>query len=453
ALLLTGVTVWSLYDEVYGMRPWKGYQQSYVQRFDRYLRRLQKRGFKSEKEVKDSAEYQRLDAEAKAARAEVQPQLDEKDRRVNVINAQLDAISDAFQNRRGHITVAAYKIETSTEKDKKKLRDEVAEMKNEKSVIQMPADDGSNRTVRTEFNFDQLQAKYVGLKDEKGRVLAEKGELLKPSSDLEKQRDEYLKNNVTEATAQQVRLVRNGLEKFDFGLKQINVNGDEVVDRCESCHLGIRSPVTITASDMMPAGRGRASRPDALARAFVSHPDKELLQIHDPEKFGCSSCHWGNGRASTSVEKAHGENAFWIHPLFKKENTEAGCNQCHSADRVLQGAPVLTEGKDMFYQRGCVGCHRYEGFDREADALTNTRQAVTQLEDQVTANEHEAKVARADSATTRSDEEAQRLLAHAESLIVTNSQIEARIDQLNTQSSSTRSPATSCRIRRRSGRT
>jgi len=433
ALLLTGVTVWSLYDEVYGMRPWKGYQQSYVQRFDRYLRRLQKRGFKSEKEVKDSAEYQRLDAEAKAARAEVQPQLDEKDRRVNVINAQLDAISDAFQNRRGHITVAAYKIETSTEKDKKKLRDEVAEMKNEKSVIQMPADDGSNRTVRTEFNFDQLQAKYVGLKDEKGRVLAEKGELLKPSSDLEKQRDEYLKNNVTEATAQQVRLVRNGLEKFDFGLKQINVNGDEVVDRCESCHLGIRSPVTITASDMMPAGRGRASRPDALARAFVSHPDKELLQIHDPEKFGCSSCHWGNGRASTSVEKAHGENAFWIHPLFKKENTEAGCNQCHSADRVLQGAPVLTEGKDMFYQRGCVGCHRYEGFDRESDALTNTRQLVTQLEDQVTANEHESKVAKASSATARSDEEAQRLLAHAESLTVTNSQIEAKIDQLNTQ--------------------
>ncbi|HEX3560299.1 MAG TPA: hypothetical protein VHU19_13920 [Pyrinomonadaceae bacterium] len=433
ALLLTGVTVWSLYDEVYGMRPWKGYQQSYVQRYDRYLKRLQKRGFKSEKEVRESAEYHRLDDEAKAARAEVQPQLDEKDRRVRVIDSQLNAISDDFQNRRGHITVADYKVETSPEKDKKKLRDEVAGLKNEKSVIQMPADDGSSRTVKTEFTFDQLQAKYVGLKDEKGRVLAEKGELLKPSSDLEKQRDEYLKNNVTEATAQQVKLTRDSLEKFDFGLRQINVNGDEIVDRCESCHLGIRSPITIAPADMMPAGRGRASRPDALARAFVSHPDKELLQIHNPEKFGCSSCHWGNGRASTTVEKAHGENAFWLHPLFKKENTEAGCNQCHSNDRVLQGAPLLTEGKDMFYQRGCVGCHRYEGFDRESDALTNTRQLVTQLEDQVTANEHESKVAKADSASARSDEEAQRLLAHAESLTVTNSQIEAKIDQLNTQ--------------------
>jgi cytochrome c551/c552 len=433
ALLLTGVTVWSLYDEVYGMRPWKGYQQSFVKRFDRYLARLQKRGFKSEDEVRHSDEYKRLDAAAKAARAQVQPQLDEKDRRVAVIDAQLNAISDDFQNRRGHIVVADYKIETSPDKDKKKQRDEVQKMKDEKSVIQMPAEDGSKKTVRQEFNFDQLQAKYVGLKNEKGQILAEKGELLKPSSDLEHQRDDYLKNNVTEATASQVNLTRAGLEKYDFGLKQININGDEIVDRCESCHLGIRSPITITASDMMPAGRGRLSRPDTLARAFVSHPDKELLQIHNPEKFGCSSCHWGNGRASTTVEKAHGENAFWIHPLFKKENTEAGCNQCHAADRVLQGANVLNEGKDMFYQRGCVGCHRYEGFDREADALTNTRQAITQLEDEVKANEHDAKVAKADSATARSDEEAQRLLAHAESLTVTNSQLEARIDQLNTQ--------------------
>ncbi|MDT7780461.1 MAG: hypothetical protein QOC99_2973, partial [Acidobacteriota bacterium] len=192
--------------------------------------------------------------------------------------------------------------------------------------------------------------------------------------------------------------------------------------------------IPIRAVDMMPAGRGRASRPDMLARAFVSHPDSELLKIHDPEKFGCSSCHWGNGRATTSIEKGHGENKFWLHPLFSKENTEAGCNQCHTADRVLQGAPTLTEGKDLFYQRGCVGCHRYEGFDREADALSNTRQLSKQLEEEVTANEHEAKVARADSSAPGvSDERATQLLARAESLVVTNSQIEAKIDQLNTQ--------------------
>jgi mono/diheme cytochrome c family protein len=432
ALLLTGTLAWSLYDEVYGMRPWKGYQQSYVKRMERYMTRLNKRGYKSEKEVKESADYQRLDADAKEARDAAKPQQAELDRQVRFIDKQLDAISEEFQNRRGRIVVANWEIETSdSDKDKTERRRTVENMKAQKSVIQMPTDADGKRTQKTEFNFDDLQAKYVGLKEEKGRLLAQKGELLKPASDLEKKRDEFLKNNVTEATKQQVTLTQGSLKNFDFGLKQINVNGDQIVDRCESCHLGIRSTVPIRAADMMPLGR----RPDALARAFVSHPSGELLKIHDPEKFGCSSCHWGNGRATTSTEKGHGENRFWLHPLFKKENMEAGCNQCHSADRVLQGAPTLSEGKDLFYQRGCVGCHRYEGFDREGDALTNTRQQIKQLEDGIAANEHEAKVARADSSAPGvSDERATQLLARAESLVVSNSQFEAKIDELNTQS-------------------
>ncbi|HEX8118060.1 MAG TPA: c-type cytochrome, partial [Pyrinomonadaceae bacterium] len=434
ALLLTGVLAWSLYDEVYGMRPWKSYQQSFVKRYDRYLKRLQKRGFKSEEEVKKSAEYARLDSEAKAARAQAAPRSAEVDKRVAAIDDQLAAISEQFQDRRGQITLASYNVEQASGSKKDDLRQRLERQKAEKVTVFLPAADGGKGMQKRELNFGELETMYVSLKDEKGRLLAEKGELLKPAGELEHRRDDYLKNNVTEVTAQQVSLTRTSLENFDFGMKQINYKGDQIVDRCESCHLGIRSPIPIRAADMVPLGRGRMSRPDPLARAFVSHPSNELLKIHDPEKFGCSSCHWGNGRATTSVEKGHGENRFWIHPLFKKENAEAGCNQCHSADRVLQGANVLNQGKDLFYQRGCVGCHRYEGFDRETDALSNTRQLVKQLEDEVSSNEHEAKVARADSSAPGvSDERAQQLLARAESLVVTNSQIEAKIDQLNTQ--------------------
>ncbi|HEX8149402.1 MAG TPA: c-type cytochrome [Pyrinomonadaceae bacterium] len=435
ALLLTVVLAWSLYDEVYGMRPWKSYQQSFVKRYDRYLQRLEKRGFKSEKEVRESPEYQRLDAEAKAARAQTAQKQGEIDRRVAAIDDQLGAISEDFQDRRGRITVASYNVEQASGGKKESLRRDLEEMKAQKRAVYLPAADGGKGTQKRELNFTELETMYVSLKDEKGRLLAEKGELLKPAGELERQRDEYLKNNVTEVTQQQVRLTRASLENFDFGMKQINYKGDMIVDRCETCHLGIRSPIPIRASDMVPLGRGRLSRPDARARAFVSHPSNELLKIHDPEKFGCSSCHWGNGRATTSEEKGHGENRFWLHPLFKKENAEAGCNQCHSADRVLQGAGVLNKGKDLFYERGCVGCHRYEGFDRETDALSNTRQLVKQLEDEVTSNEHDAKVARAESSAPGvSDERAQSLLARAEALVVSNSQLEAKIDQLNTQS-------------------
>ncbi|MBC7911838.1 MAG: cytochrome c, partial [Pyrinomonadaceae bacterium] len=116
-----------------------------------------------------------------------------------------------------------------------------------------------------------------------------------------------------------------------------------------------------------------------------------------------------------------------------RENMEAGCQQCHMSDRVLQGAKTLDLGKDLFQNRGCVGCHRYEGFDRETDALANSRQSVTQLEEQIAANEREAKQANANVGNV-SEEEAQKLLARADYLRVTNSQLAARIAQLETQS-------------------
>src|SRR6185295_8471123 len=129
-----------------------------------------------------------------------------------------------------------------------------------------------------------------------------------------------------------------------------------------------------------------------------------------------------------------GRHRFWLWPMFEEENTEAGCQQCHARDRVTQGAETLNLGRDLFAQRGCMGCHRYEGFDRETDALAATRQQIQQLEDQIIANE---KLRLADTKATESEkateDEVKKLLAHAESLLVTNSLLAARKDQLEVQ--------------------
>src|SRR5436190_14639434 len=74
-----------------------------------------------------------------------------------------------------------------------------------------------------------------------------------------------------------------------------------------------------------------------------------------------------------------------------------------------------------------------ESFDREADALTNARQQISQLQDQISANERQAKLDTDNSANASDDTEVQRLLAHADSLRVQNSQLAARIDELNLQ--------------------
>jgi cytochrome c2 len=433
-LLLIGSAGWALYDEGFGQRPWRGMQRQFVTRYTAYLKSIRSNAGKSEADVKETPEYQQLDEEAKASLDKVKSDITEKDRQVGRIQAKLDAVTEPFQNQRGRIVVITYKLEVApSDFWRKRYRTQLDEKKKEVVTVDLPADAGG-KPVPQKMNYAQLEHQFNSLRDDKAKVLGEKAELLKEPTELARKRDEYLKNHVSLLPQKSIDdLIRKNDSSFDYTIlgHQINVNQFSIVDRCEICHLGTREPLTITAADMAPGGPGK--KPDDLAAAFVSHPRKELLQIHNPEKFGCSSCHGGNGRATTSVVKGHGQNPFWLHPLFHKENTEAGCQMCHANDRVTQGADTLNLGKDLFYQRGCVGCHRMEAFDRESDALTNARQMITQLQDQITANDRQARLDTEASAGASDDTEGQRLLAHADSLRVANSQLAARIDELNLQ--------------------
>src|SRR5207302_5588741 len=128
---------------------------------------------------------------------------------------------------------------------------------------------------------------------------AEIGELLKPVTEKEELMDSYLSDHMVNLTAAQLLNLQNGVESLTPAVRQINVNehaanleredAAQIVDRCESCHLGIREPVKLTAASMSLKGK----KPDEYARAFTSHPEPDLLKIHDPEKFGCSPCHQG----------------------------------------------------------------------------------------------------------------------------------------------------------------
>src|SRR5204862_1351210 len=257
--------------------------------------------------------------------------------------------------------------------------------------------------------FPDLESLYNSLRDEKARLLAEQVQLNQPVEAAMKKRDQYLQDHLFGLTEDQVKGLEKKVEDFKFDIKQINVGG-VVVDRCESCHLGTREPINISKKDMTLPDED----PDDAAAAFVSHPDRDLFKTHDPDRFGCSTCHGGNGRGTTSVEKAHGRYEHWLWPLYYKENVQAGCNQCHTRDRVLQGADVLNRGKNLFQVRGCAGCHRYEAFDREADALSNARQSIKtlDLEKEDRRREYTQTTAEA-GATTTSDEDVPKLLKKA----------------------------------------
>src|SRR5215831_17281585 len=421
SLFLIATLVWALFDEVYGQRPWKSFQKDFVELYEKHLQKIKKPQAEQEQAVKASDEYRDLDDKVKDAHNATAPRVKEIDAQSASLDGQLGDISPPFQDLRARIAALGYKMDTSDSDSRKaSVRNQIEKVKNDPQKVTLHDEGGAEHTQQ--MTFKDLEARYNDLSDQKAKLTAQRIEATKPEADLIKQRDDYLKQHLTGLTETQVGGLMDKMKSFDFNIKQINLAEANVVDRCESCHLGAREPVTLTAKDM-------GSRPE-----FVSHPDKDLLKTHDPERFGCSTCHGGNGRATTSVEKGHGNYEHWLWPLYRKENTEAGCNQCHDRDRVLAGAEVLNAGKDLFYTRGCYSCHRYEGFDRETDALGDARQTIKQLDMDKDARKKEIQEALAAADNAQSDEEARKLYHRADDLRQSIGQLDARLDQLDVQS-------------------
>ncbi len=195
ALLLTISIAWALYDEAFGQRPWKGMQREFVARYTRYLDSIKNDAGKSETEIKESPEYQQLEADAKAAREQVQPEVDQITADVDRVSAKLNAITDTFQNQRGRLTVINYNVETTEGKKKETWRREAEKKRAEQVTVEIPSDDGKS-VEKKQLNYGQLEDLYNQLRERKAQGLGRKAELLKTPSELAKKRDDYLKNHL-----------------------------------------------------------------------------------------------------------------------------------------------------------------------------------------------------------------------------------------------------------------
>jgi mono/diheme cytochrome c family protein len=424
SLLLIGTLVWSLYDEVFGQRPWKSYQSDFVERYTAKLTRMRGPQGRREREIKESDEYQKLDSAYQEALGTAKDRLAEIGSETAIIDQKASDINEPFQNAKAWIAAKTYELETLSMDERQPIRQQIEEKKKEKIEVTFHEGD---RTRDEEFTFTALEELYNKLNADKARLVAEQIRLSKPVSDTLKKRDEYLQDSLGGLTAQQVGSLIDKMNSFDYSIKQIHVTNGDLVDRCESCHLGVREPVTITPREM------------GNQKAFVSHPDKELLKIHEPERFGCSTCHGGNGRGTTTVQKGHGRYKHWLWPLYYNENVQAGCNQCHNRDRVTPMADVLNNGKNLFQIKGCTGCHRYEGFDRESEGIASTFQTIKQLEMErkeymLAVNEIREGVGEDRARRLVANSDAMSINQVAASVMQTVSNIDARIDEMRIQS-------------------
>ena len=435
-VVLMATFFWAMWDEDFGQRPWKAFQHEWKDRYSTFLKTARSQSSDSQKEVESSADYQKLKQDYDIAFQNATPRIKEINEKLRDLSAQILAVQNVFTDRRAYVTASTYDIETETSASAKERKHRnLEEYKKESTTAEMP--DGKKQTFK---DYDELEKTYNDLKNERTQLSAELGELIKPVNEKKQLMDSYLTDHMVSLTPAQLDGLKNKTEAWTPKILQINVNehsanleredSANIVDRCESCHMGIREPVKLTAASMSLPGK----KPDEYARAFTSHPEPDLLKTHDPEKFGCSPCHQGNGRATTSVEKAHGNYEHWLWPLFAPGNYESGCQICHSADMVVISNDVgwtLSEGKDLFRQRGCVGCHRFEGYDKEPEDLLSVAQQIKQLDQEKRDNLKHAGDLMQQADKAASNDEANRLNDRAVALKVTNSKLDLRIVQLD----------------------
>jgi len=145
-----------------------------------------------------------------------------------------------------------------------------------------------------------------------------------------------------------------GAEKADSvpsGIQQVWVAGLGRADRCITCHQATN-------------WKGF----EAAEEPFRTHP-VEPLKLHPVEKFGCTSCHGGQGWA-VDLGPAHGEVAHWEEPLLSRSLgasyslagnkgalIQMNCNTCHRYDRETKGAETINLAKRLVEEKGCRACH------------------------------------------------------------------------------------------------
>ena len=352
--------VWAFYQEMVELRPWRQHQEEFAGLYRDALADLRPQRAAEVAEVKATSGYRQLEEGLRAAENQIASDLKELENGEGRIRAQLAVISKDFAEARSQLQATIYALETTPEA-REGLSQDVEDLKQRPYEFEMPEGPQTLTYLALEELFSDLKARQGELQSRKSGLLSRPGE-------LRSERDTYLKNRLTGLTEIQVDGLISAVESTTVDIRQIHNAEMNLVDRCESCHLGIREPVELTAGAM--GGN----------QLFASHPRPELLAIHDPEIFGCTPCHNGNGIGTVSATRAHGRYKHWLWPLHHPENFEAGCIQCHRLDRQLEEADTLNAARDLFQNRGCQGCHPYEKFDVEPARMREARKRIADLE-------------------------------------------------------------------------
>ncbi len=327
------------------------------------------------KERESSADLRTESKQKSEAWQTANEDLMEANRRFQEANAQFNWATDEVFNAVGSKKMDYMEIQARWRKEvvaKQKVVEEKSVIKKakerEKLSAEVRASEAESKATRMESGDEELGVELEGLKR---RV--DLGGLVTRLQSVE-----TLLNPFWRAGIGPLEI----LHKVRIEQSLIETAGAETIEetqRCMTCHLGIDKPDMIQErwAAMPEATRKQLSlpgqNPEELATVYKLHPRfNEFFSNHPIERFGCTSCHRGQGVALTAAS-AHGrypeagerKGQQFHHverPFFHAKYREAGCARCHGHETEITGATKLNAGKRMFEQYGCVGCHEMSAF-------------------------------------------------------------------------------------------
>ena len=319
-------TVWAVWDEVSVRRPWKEYQDTYYKSLYAQLDSLKQ----SALDEVDSAEVADLQsAVEKAEQALEDEAYVEAVGKKNELLKELDVSTREWRFARSRSDAAYYQYQKTS----------------------LAGEDASSWKQEVD-HYDSEIARYASEMENLDRRIAVYDTVINAYEDAVQRAQAEVRALYVHADSYNLKLDRARNASLD--IRQVMLTDFEYtpfsevkarIDRCQTCHLG-------WAEDVM----------ENAPQPFAMHPLPELLTSHNPETFGCTPCHRGQGPALTEGF-AHGfDDHYWETPILKGVDVYATCNTCHSEETVLKHAKPFTKAKQIVLESGCYGCHEIKGY-------------------------------------------------------------------------------------------
>ena len=270
SILLIAGTLWAVIDQLFLRAPWKDYQKAYYALATARLDSLKSVALTQV----DSSQVGPLKAALDSAEAGMNSDdYKEAVERKDALEKELESVTTRWRFSRSRSDAAYYQFQ-------KALLEEGKE------------DPGLRKQVDGE---DSAAARYFGNMGILNEKIAICDETINRYKDADTKAQKDYDNLFADADAYGDKAEKT--ESAPLQIQQVVLTDFEHtpfqevkprVDRCQTCHMGWKDKTMADAPE-----------------PFTEHPFPELLKIHNPETFGCTPCHRGQG-PSLSVGDAHG---------------------------------------------------------------------------------------------------------------------------------------------------